>query len=131
MASPHVAGLLAYFISLYPSEEFNPDLSAAEVAGSWAHRSVASAYALTHASLPSWATEFLPSPGLIDTIAPVPQPRILSPAMLKAAVTKLSSNGLLEDLPTREVPDNTQYHDLQQCDQVNSPSRATMPSTYP
>jgi cerevisin len=99
MASPHVAGLLAYFLSLYPSKEFNPTISAAEIAVSRAHRCLASAYALTRASLPSWAIEFLPSPALVDAIAPIPKPRVLSPAQLKAAVLKLASKGLLEDLP--------------------------------
>ena len=101
MATPHVAGLLAYFLSLYPSKEFNPEISAEEVAVSRAHRCVASAYALIHASLPSWVTEFLPAPALVDAIAPIPKPRVLNPAQLRAAVLKLASKGFLEDLPDR------------------------------
>jgi cerevisin len=103
MASPHVAGLLAYFLSIYPSKEFNPAINALEsgVSFNQAYDCLTSAYALTRASLPSWVAELLPPVPLVEMLAPIPQPRILSPAQLKLALLKLSSRDILIDLPAK------------------------------
>jgi len=103
MASPHVAGLLAYFLSLYPSKEFNPTIDALQSSPSLsrAHDCFTSTYALIRASLPSWVGELLPSVPLVEMLAPIPQPRILSPAQLKVAVLKLASRDILQDLPVK------------------------------
>ena len=100
MASPHVAGLLAYFLSIYPSREFNPRFSTPE-SFTQAYGCLTSAYALTRASLPSWIAEFLPSVPLVEMLAPIPQPRILSPAQLKVALVGLASRDILRDLPIK------------------------------
>ncbi|KAK7036506.1 proteinase B [Paramarasmius palmivorus] len=105
MASPHVAGLLAYFISLYPSGTFNPslpddlrvDLSAQKTF------SAASLYSIAHASLPRFVASFLPDPSLFeDATAPIP-PKALTAAQLKRALVALSTKGALSDLPADTV----------------------------
>lgn len=100
MASPHVAGLLAYLLSIYPSPQFDPvfDEDFNILSLTRPQRSIpASVYAVAHAVLPQWATTFLPAP---EFIAPIPdKPKTLSASQLKKAVIKLASKGLLSDLP--------------------------------
>jgi cerevisin len=108
MASPHTAGLLAYLLSIYPSEQFDPPLSldlfpvvyAPEV--SLATESISTLYALTHAVLPSWASRFLLPPRLVEIIAPAPPKRPAFPTtkQLKNALIALSTKGVLSELPT-------------------------------
>ena len=110
MASPHTAGLLAYLLSIYPSEQFDPPLSsdlfpvvyAPEVSLATESISISTLYALTHAVLPSWASRFLLPPRLVEAIAPVPpkRPAFPSPKQLKTALISLSTKGVLTDLPT-------------------------------
>ncbi|KAF9047568.1 peptidase S8/S53 domain-containing protein [Panaeolus papilionaceus] len=121
MASPHTAGLLAYLLSLYPSEEFNPQFNDAdELISLHAQRTLLSAfsgsaspsslYAVAHKALPSFITAYLPSPQFLDSVlrntndnvAPVPRPGI-TPAQLKKALLALSTPDLLDDLPARTV----------------------------
>jgi len=112
MASPHTAGLLAYLLSIYPSEKFDPTfdddlnlLSLTQPQQTFALPS--SVYAVVHAALPSWARAFLPSPVLAEKIglaAPVPgRPKTLSPTQLKKALLKLSTPNILADLPANTV----------------------------
>lgn len=106
MASPHTAGLLAYLLSIYPSEQFNPlvtpDFIPSMLQTQPMPRSLSSAYAIAHAALPSWVSAFLPPPRLLEAIAPVPQgPVTLSPLELKKAVISLASKGVLSDLPPK------------------------------
>ncbi|KAG8905065.1 serine protease [Tulasnella sp. 403] len=104
MASPHVAGLLAYLLSIYPSSTFDPKPAA--VPNVTPLNSVTSAattgfYTAVHASLPVWVSSFLPAPQVAlaprDDMAPIPI--ILNPAQLKAAIINLASEGLLTDIP--------------------------------
>ncbi|TFK45033.1 peptidase S8/S53 domain-containing protein [Crucibulum laeve] len=108
MASPHTAGLLAYLLSLYPSEKFDPTFDdefnpisfhSTRFSGSWTW------YALVQSALPSWVSGFLPPARLVDSvIAPTPKkPETLSPIQLKKALLALSSKGLLSDLPAQTV----------------------------
>ncbi|KAF7342430.1 Subtilisin-like serine protease pepC [Mycena venus] len=66
MASPHTAGLLAYFLSLYPSLAFDPELAVfsepAELQHPFSLTLGSSLYAVAHAALPRWAANFLPPP---------------------------------------------------------------------
>ncbi|KAI0292351.1 peptidase S8/S53 domain-containing protein [Multifurca ochricompacta] len=71
MASPHVAGLLAYHLSTLPSTKFNP---------------LASSIVPTTAQ---WASGFVPPSKLAH------HSNFIAPADLKAEVIKLSSRGLL------------------------------------
>ena len=107
MASPHTAGLLAYLLSLYPSATFNPIVDP-DLVPSFSLLSVPSsvtnAYAMAHALLPNWATTFLPSPSLVDQVAPTPkEPLTLSPKQLKKALLSLSTSGALSELPAQTV----------------------------
>ncbi|KAF9563017.1 hypothetical protein CPC08DRAFT_742016 [Agrocybe pediades] len=112
MASPHTAGLLAYLLSIYPSKEFNPSFNSAgdlvslqsNLENSFVDNT-ASLYAMVHRTLPSFMTQYLPSPRLIsilaDDVAPVP--KTLTPAQLKKALLALSTPDMLSDLPGKTV----------------------------
>lgn len=116
MASPHVAGLLAYLLSIYPSEHFDPvfdkddrllSLGSQRVLSSQSDlpTSPASLYALAHRALPPFISSYLPRPEFIDAVlqhtrddvAPIPE--TLTPRQLKTALLSLASRDLLADLP--------------------------------
>jgi cerevisin len=109
MASPHTAGMLAYLLSLYPSESFNPipvedDFlpRALQTQRTFTASSLSSIYHLAHASLPSFISEFLPSPSLVQAIAvEATGPPTLTPSQLKKALISLCSEGLLTELPAK------------------------------
>jgi cerevisin len=107
MASPHVAGLLAYLLSLYPSERFNPVLGkdfVPSVLQTEAQRPFISVYSVAHRALPPFISQFLPSPKLFEAVtAPVPERPKITPLQLKKALLALSSKGLLTDLPSKTV----------------------------
>ena len=97
MASPHVAGLLAYLLSIYPSVTFDPEIEYVQPTSPVA----TGLWAVVHANLPSWVASFLPTPQVSFTAAPIPV--ILSPAQLKAALLSLSTEGVLSDLPAKTI----------------------------
>jgi cerevisin len=104
MASPHTAGMLAYLLSLYPSKTFNPDLKAFVPSQMNNERTAANTfatmYSIAHASLPSWAVTFLPSPQVLTSADLAPTgPKTLDPTQLKAALIALSSKDMLAELP--------------------------------
>ena len=102
MASPHTAGLLAYLLSLYPSVQFNPDVTpaSANIFQEQPAHMFGSVYALAHYVLPSWAASFLPPPELVLDVAPVPLSTI-SPAQMKLALLALATeDALLDVLPS-------------------------------
>ena len=109
MASPHTAGLLAYLLSIYPDETFDPtfdsEFNVMSLQSDRIFRHPSSLYSVAHAALPQWISNFLPPPSLVDAVvAPIPKkPETLTPLQLKKAVLKLSSQGLLTDLPDRTV----------------------------
>jgi len=108
MASPHVAGLLAYLLSIYPSPSFDPIFDSEDNIISLTSDKVrsrsSSIYAVAHATLPQFIANFLPSPSLVEaTIAPIPKRPTLTPAQLKKALIALSTKGALEDLPEDTV----------------------------
>lgn len=100
MASPHVAGLLAYLLSVYPHATFDPSLSKDFPSLIFNElQSPFSLYAMAHAVLPRFITSFLPSPEFVAATAPTPgKPKTLSTTQLKAALLGLASDGLLSDV---------------------------------
>jgi len=104
MASPHVAGLLAYLLSIYPSVTFDPSIESttAPVDGV-ASIATATLYTAIHANLPVWVASFLPKPQAVlsNTVAPIPS--TLTPAQLKDAIIALSSPDLLSDIPANTI----------------------------
>lgn len=111
MASPHTAGMLAYLLSLYPSKVFNPrprpgglvPLPMLDQQRPLTTR-VASLYSFAREVLPSWMSDFLPSPEALEgdmAPVPVPTPPTLTPEELKRALIALATPDVLEDLPNQ------------------------------
>ena len=96
MASPHVAGLTAYLLSIYPSATFNPTVDSAltDLNDGYTYASI---YAFAYTALPRWIAEYLPPP---QFFAPLPSDdvNILSPKALKQALIDLSSKGIIIDV---------------------------------
>ncbi|KAJ7496681.1 peptidase S8/S53 domain-containing protein [Mycena latifolia] len=110
MASPHTAGLLAYLLSLYGSETFNPKIdmapSAIEIQLQRPFTLALSSpmYIFAHAALPRWVADFLPMPraeAVEEDVVPVP--KTITPKQLKKALLDLSTKGMLTDLPEETV----------------------------
>ncbi|KAF5383498.1 hypothetical protein D9757_006134 [Collybiopsis confluens] len=99
MASPHVCGLAAYFLSIYPSVTFNPAVeSFQELPSEVVQHPFSAMYSVAHAALPAFISSLLPPPSFVDgTIAPIPKG--LTPAQLKQAIMVLGTKGMLSDLP--------------------------------
>jgi cerevisin len=116
MATPHLAGLMAYFLEIYGSESFphlDPSqlvelsqLGGADQSEVDALLSVEPAaestgmYANVYAALPAFAQAVLPAPRVLDLFAPVPPKKgdYLTPAQVKGLVLKLASKGVLTDV---------------------------------
>ena len=111
MASPHTAGLLAYLLSIYPSEEFSPTFDSDEnllslhserILSTPGSASPSSLYAMAHQALPPFISSYLPSPEVLDimlgdaNVAPIPKK--ITPAQLKKAVTQLGTPDVLTDI---------------------------------
>ncbi|KAH9072766.1 subtilisin-like serine protease [Lactarius deliciosus] len=118
MASPHTAGVLAYLLSIYPSVTFNPLYLVARPSRTQCatplHRLLHPSYQSVYSIMPRWAGGFLPSPRLLDAFT-APEFKPLSPADLKDALIKLSSKGLLSEIPKDTVNllifnNYTRYH---------------------
>jgi len=115
MASPHTAGLLAYLLSIYPSEEFDPSFDSDDELVSLQSQRVlsspfsgasspSSVYVMVHKILPPFIASYLPAPEFFDLIvgsnnAPIPKP--LTPLQLKKALLALSTPDLLAELPSK------------------------------
>ena len=102
MASPHVAGLLAYLVSVYGTETFSPnvlaDLTPSADLTSPSSPSFTEMYSTVRSVLPSWVQTFLPPAQLVAVVAPVPkEPKILTPKQLKKALLDLATKGALTD----------------------------------
>ena len=97
MASPHVAGLIAYLLSIYPSVTFNPSVPfqfVPEVLK--VEETYASFYAIARAALPYWMSQYIPSP---DFFAPAPQGfPSMTPAQLRDAILALSTPNMITDV---------------------------------
>lgn len=106
MASPHVAGLLAYLLSIYPHKTFNPKLDKyllPPVLQAQRTFSSSSLYAIAHDALPHFISEFLPSPRLVEAVtAPTPRP-VMTTTQLKTSLLGLATTGILTELPSDTV----------------------------
>jgi cerevisin len=108
MASPHVAGLIAYLLSIYPSPSFNPvfdkeDNLISLTNDRWLTKT-SSIYSVAHAVLPQWIVGFLPSPKLVEaSLLPIPTPPTLTPLQMKKALIALATDGMLSDLPADTI----------------------------
>jgi cerevisin len=117
MATPHLAGLMAYFVEIYGSESF-PHMQPSELAqlsllggadqseidallNADAQVADASLYETVYAALPSFARYVVPAPRVLDLFAPTPKKpdtEALTPAQIKGLVLKLASKGVLADV---------------------------------
>jgi len=111
MATPHTTGLLAYLLSIYPSEEFNPvfdsdenlvSLHSERILSAPGSATPSSLYAMAHQALPPFISSYLPSPEFLDIVlkntnAPIPSKKI-TPSQLKKALLKLGTSGVLTDV---------------------------------
>jgi cerevisin len=110
MASPHTAGLVAYFLSLHHTETFDP-LKPAEflpllIQNSHQHSiGFSSLYKSAYQVLPSWVTVLLPPPRLLDSIVGESEREWnpISTADMKAGLLALSG----KDLIRGELPKGT------------------------
>jgi cerevisin len=104
MASPHVAGLIAYLLSIYPSVTFDPEVGKYNTpTDSVMAMATATLYTAIHANLPVWIASFLPKPQAVLTNSAAPIPSIITPFQLKSAIEELSSPGLLTGVPENTV----------------------------
>jgi cerevisin len=107
MASPHTAGLLAYLLSIYPSTTFDPMTSSLLPQEFNAQRPFTGSFTRLYQSIynimPRWVGGFLPSPRLVHAITAPIEYKPLSPEVLKTALIKLSSKGLLTEIPSDTV----------------------------
>ncbi|KAJ7286983.1 peptidase S8/S53 domain-containing protein [Mycena rebaudengoi] len=99
MASPHVAGLLAYFLSLH-CETFYPALKEDPFDFPSLEQHTFSGYAVVHAALPPFITRFFPAPRFVDAfVAPTAKCHTITPHQLKKALLELATKDMLSDLP--------------------------------
>ena len=117
MATPHVSGLLAYLLSIYPHKTFNPEMGGpptVPVPGNKSRFSqLLGAYAVAYDALPHFLSPFLPHPFSFEQEVEALRsaPRTLTPDELRKALFALSSEGKLApeslyDAPNRLVFNN-------------------------
>lgn len=106
MASPHTAGLLAYLLSLYGTEGFNPALDPEFMSLVAPGSSGASLYDIVHSVLPSWAAAFLPPPRMVNLFEGVETtgPATITPKQLKNALLSLATKNALTDALPKGTP---------------------------
>ncbi|KAJ7578334.1 peptidase S8/S53 domain-containing protein [Mycena floridula] len=99
MASPHVAGLIAYFLSIYPHETFTPKVSSSMIPQAMQSQRAFSFYRVAYRALPGFISNYMPSPALVDiATAPTPSRPVMSPLQLKTALLEMSTKGALDDI---------------------------------
>ena len=104
-SSAHTAGLFAYFISIYPSKSFDPDVSAfvpSLVVRSVPQRAIRTIFSFARTALPSWMLSMLPPPAL-ETVAPDPL-LTLTPAQLTEALISLATPNALTKMKGLKTP---------------------------
>jgi cerevisin len=98
MGSPHVAGLVAYFLSMPAFPEFHLRSS---LKGPRQRVFSSRLYTTSHAALPSFVQTLLPLPQLVSGVLenePV-FGRALTPLEMKAAILAIATKGIFSDLP--------------------------------
>lgn len=118
MASPHTAGLLAYYLSLQGSATFNPKLESLVNAPNAAQLTSWNPTAAIMAVLPRWMSAFIPVSQAIQEVLPtsdddasfykdgfldVTQFGGITPAQLKGALLDIGLSGKISDLPPKTV----------------------------
>jgi cerevisin len=115
MASPHTAGLLAYLLSIYPSEEFDPiydldenlvSLHSQRILSGASSASHSSLYAMARHALPSFISSYLPTPQFLDVVlknAVAPIPKKLTARQMKKALVELATPSALVGLPNNTI----------------------------
>jgi cerevisin len=98
MASPHVAGLLAYLLSIFPDPNFNPSIASldlpAPLTAVSSNPTMKTILSIARYIMPSYfAAEVVEE---TESVAPIPT--TISPAQLKKALIKLSSPDKLTDV---------------------------------
>jgi cerevisin len=100
MATPHIAGLMAYLVSVYGTPAFNPSLLDSTVSPTGL---TTSTYGKALSLMPSYIAAFLPSAEAVAALntAPVPSKGDkLTPIQMKKALINLSTKNILSgDLP--------------------------------
>ncbi|KAH7334794.1 protease [Rhizoctonia solani] len=112
MASPHTAGLLAYYLSLHGTATFNPKISENSLVSNW------NPTGAIMAILPGWMTAFIPAsfveqsmPASVssesfynaDGTLDVTQFGGITPAQLKSALIEIGERNKLADLPPNTI----------------------------
>ncbi|KAF8132084.1 peptidase S8/S53 domain-containing protein [Boletus edulis] len=92
MASPHVAGLTAYLLSL-PSTAFGPSLPYSEAF--MVGETYTAFYAIVRAALPRWMSQYLPSS---DFFAPMPRDPLIDPSQFKKILKALATREIITDV---------------------------------
>ena len=90
MAAPHVTGVIAYLISIYPHPTFDPKVSAAQ-------SRLFDAYSVAYSLLPAFATRVLPIPERFQQVESVTVAQDLAPAQLKQALLDIATWGMIDD----------------------------------
>lgn len=93
MAAPHVSGVLAYLISIYPHATFNPKVAS--------QSTLLEAYSAAYSALPAFVSCMLPKPESFLTIEKVTVAKALTPAQLKQGVLDIATWGWIEDAQSR------------------------------
>ncbi|KAF8331377.1 putative serine-type endopeptidase [Cantharellus anzutake] len=100
MASPHVAGLIAYLLSIYPHETFDPSFLAPTFIPKFsfseppANPTWNTILSVVRFFVPSYFQHSVPAVEE-DPFAPIPSK--ITPAQLKEAIIKLATRGILSD----------------------------------
>lgn len=99
MATPHIAGLTAYLLSLYGSPSFNPSLIDPTLDAS-AFSAQTPLLQKAMSLLPSYVAAFIPQIIRSAVVAPTPKVPTLTPAKLKKAILALATvDALSGELP--------------------------------
>lgn len=93
MATPHVSGVLAYLISIYPHATFDPKLTS--------QNALLEAYSVAYSVLPPIISYMLPKPESFQQIERVTVANSLSPAQLKKSVLDIATWGRIDDAQSK------------------------------
>ena len=89
MAAPHVAGVVAYLLSIYPHQTFNPQSTGA---------SLLEAYTKAYGVLPDFVSRVLPDPEIFGSVHRTASfEGSLTPAQVKDAILRMATEGILGD----------------------------------
>lgn len=93
MATPHVAGVVAYLISIYPHATFDPQFAS--------QNALLEAYSAAYSALPLFVSYMLPHPESFLQIEAVSVASALTPAQMKKGILDLATWGWVEDAQSK------------------------------